>query len=129
VANRSKPDYKQERSFFPLSMNPLLRQLAIGAVLILAAAYCVAALRGPQGIEALLEKHRQIRAMQEENAAIVRENESLRKRNLELGNSQAAQERAIREKLGRVRKGEQSFVLPDEKKTGAVAPNGSPAPK
>lgn len=109
-------------------MNPLIRQIAIGAVLMLAAAYCVAALRGPQGVEALLEKHRQIRALQEENAAIVRENERLRKRNIDLGNSQAVQERAIREKLGRVRKGEQSFVYPDEKKTGAAEPNGSAAP-
>ena len=33
------------------------------------------ALRGPQGIEALREKHREIRQLQEQNAELARENQ------------------------------------------------------
>jgi cell division protein FtsB len=98
-------------------MHPLLRNLAICAALALAGVYCLVALRGPQGVQALLEKHEQIRAMQEENAVLARENEKLRQRNKNLRDSQAAQEQEIREKLGRMRKGERSFVIPDAKKT------------
>jgi cell division protein FtsB len=99
-------------------MHPLLRNLAICAALALAAGYCVVALRGPQGVQALLDKHEQIRTMQEENATLARENEKLRQRNKSLRDSQAAQEQEIREKLGRMRKGERSFVIPDAKKAG-----------
>ena len=99
-------------------MHPLLRRLAICAAFTLAAVYCLVALRGPQGVQALLEKREQIRAMEEENATLARENERLKQRNKDLRNSQAAQEQEIREKLGRMRKGERSFVIPDEKKSG-----------
>ena len=116
-------------------MHPLLRRLAICAAFTLAAVYCLVALRGPQGVDALLEKHEQIREMEEENASLARENERLRQRNKDLRNSQAAQEQEIREKLGRTRKGERSFVIPDEKKSadgedaidsGAAAPDAKP---
>ena len=99
-------------------MHPLLRRLAICAAFTLAAVYCLVALRGPQGVQALLEKHEQIRAMEEENAELARANEKLRQRNKALRDSQAAQEREIREKLGRMRKGERSVVIPEESKTG-----------
>ena len=101
-------------------MHPFLRRLAICAAFTLAAAYCLIALRGPQGVQALLDKHKVIRAMEEENAAMARENERLRQRNLDLKQSQEAQEREIRENFGRIKKGEKSFVIP--------TPNGAPSP-
>ena len=116
-------------------MHPLLRRLAICAAFTLAGVYCLVALRGPQGVEALREKHERIRTMKEENVALSRENEKLRQRNRNLRDSQAAQEQEIREKLGRMRKGERSFVIPDAKKnadgddgsvSGAAAPDANP---
>jgi cell division protein FtsB len=98
-------------------MHPLLRNLAVCAAFALAGVYCLVALRGPQGVQALLDKYDRIRTMQEENASLARENEKLRQRNKSLRDSQAAQEQEIREKLGRMRKGERSFVIPDAKKT------------
>jgi cell division protein FtsB len=96
-------------------MHPLLRRLAICAAFTLAGVYCLVALRGPQGVQALLDKHERIRAIKEENAILARENERLRQRNKSLRDSQAAQEQEIRERLGRMRKGERSFVIPDGK--------------
>ena len=116
-------------------MHPLLRNLAICAAFALAAVYGLVALRGPQGVEALLGKREQIRAMEEENAILARENDKLKQRNKDLRNSQAAQEQEIREKLGRMRKGERSFVIPDANKNGdaeeaseseAAAPDAKP---
>jgi cell division protein FtsB len=104
-------------------MIPLLRRLAIYTAFALAIAYCLVALRGPQGVQALIDKHKQIRAMQEENVRLARENERLKQRNSDLRNSQEAQEREIREKLGRVRKGDQSFVIPGPAGNSAETPN------
>jgi cell division protein FtsB len=106
-------------------MIPILRRIAIFAAFTLAFVYCLVALRGPQGVQALMDKHKQIRAMQEENARLSRENERLRQRNSDLRNSQEAQEREIREKLGRVRKGDESFVIPGKPVSDAVPASDS----
>jgi hypothetical protein len=52
-------------------------RLALGAALI----YATIALCGPQGIQALVQKHREIRALQEHNAAMAQE---IRERQTEL---------------------------------------------
>jgi hypothetical protein len=46
------------------------RRLTILVVIVLASAYGFVVLRGPQGIPALLEKHREIRSLEEGNAAL-----------------------------------------------------------
>jgi cell division protein FtsB len=86
--------------------------LAVAAVI----AYGWIALRGPQGIEALFEKRREIRALQEHNAAMARENERRRERIRRLGDSRSEQEMEIRKQLKMIRPGETTFILPDGSK-------------
>jgi cell division protein FtsB len=76
-------------------------------------AYAWMALRGPQGIETLLEKHREIRQLQERNATNARENERRRDHIRRLKDSQSEQDMEIRKQLKLVRPGETTFILPD----------------
>jgi len=75
------------------------------------------AIHGPQGLQALLEKHRQIRGLQEENAEKARENAVLRDRIQRLADSPSEQEMEIRKQLKLLRPGETTFLLPDAPKT------------
>lgn len=74
------------------------------------------AFRGPQGIPMLMEKHREIRGLQEQNADLARENEIKRNRLDRLRLSQAEQELEIRKRLKLLRPGETTFILPDQPK-------------
>src|SRR5205814_215304 len=95
----------------------------IGIVLAIAAVigYGWVALRGPQGIQALLEKRREIRELQERNAERAREIERRRERIRRLGDSRSEQEMEIRKQLKMIRPGETTFILPD-------APKDAPKP-
>ena len=82
----------------------------------LAAVYGLITLRGPRGLEALLEKHREVRHLEEQNAARARENQ-LRQHHIErLENSASEQEMEIRKQLKLLRPGETTFLLPDAPK-------------
>lgn len=94
-----------------------LRRAAYVAILALAAAYGLVALRGPQGIPALFEKRREIRTLEEKNAAMRRANQERRERIQRLKDSQSEQELEIRKRLKLLRPGETSFILPDPPKT------------
>jgi cell division protein FtsB len=102
--------------------------LLIGVV----AAYGWVALRGPQGVGALLEKHREIRALQEQNAAAAREIERRKERIRRLTESQSEQDMEIRKQLKLLRPGETTFILPDGSKDTAkpdsANPGSNPAP-
>jgi cell division protein FtsB len=89
--------------------------LAVGLVV----AYGWVALRGPQGVEALVEKHREIRELQERNATAAREIERRRERIRRLKESQSEQDMEIRKQLKLLRPGETTFILPDAPKDGA----------
>jgi cell division protein FtsB len=89
--------------------------LAIGV----AVAYGWIALRGPQGVEALLDKHREIRALEEQNATVAREIERRKERIRRLKESQSEQDMEIRKQLKLLRPGETTFILPDGPKDGA----------
>jgi len=91
--------------------------LAVG----LAATYVVTTLRGPQGIPALIEKRREIRDLQEQNANLMQENQMKRERLRRLRESQAEQEEEIRKRLKLLRPGETSFILPDAPKDASPA--------
>ena|SRR5690348_6636403 len=88
----------------------------------LVAGYGWMALRGPQGLGALLEKHREIRKLEEQNAAKVRENKERRERVERLENSTSEQEMEIRKQLKLLRPGETTFILPDAPKPDADSP-------
>jgi cell division protein FtsB len=74
------------------------------------------ALRGPQGIQALAEKHRQIRQLEEQNAAMAVENERRREHIRLLKESPSEQDMEIRKQLKLIRPGETTFILPDAPK-------------
>ncbi len=79
-------------------------------------------LRGPQGLNALIEKHREVRELEEQNAAQAHENELRRERIQRLEHSQSEQEMEIRKQLKLLRPGETTFILPDAPKLPAPAP-------
>jgi len=97
-------------------MQSLLQKTGYVVALLLFAIGLVTIVRGPQGLHTLQERRKEIRALQEENADLTRENEQKRVRIKRLGDSQAEQELEIRERLKLVRPGETSFILPDAPK-------------
>jgi cell division protein FtsB len=103
----------------------------IGYIIVFAVigVYGYIALRGPQGIPALLEKRREIRDLEEQNANILRENQYRRERIHKLEDSPSEQEIEIRKKLHMLRQGETSFILPDQPKQESAKPADIPAPQ
>jgi cell division protein FtsB len=76
-------------------------------------AYAWIAVSGPQGLQTLLEKRREIRQLQEQNAVLIREIEHRRDRIRRLQESPSEQEMEIRKQLKLQRPGETTFILPD----------------
>ncbi len=92
-------------------------------MVILVSAYGWVFLRGPQGLETLIEKRREIRALEERNANIQRENDRRKERIRRLEDSRSEQEMEIRKQLKLQRPGETTFILPEsEQKEKAVPP-------
>jgi cell division protein FtsB len=87
-------------------------------------AYAATALRGPQGVQALIEKYREIRGLEARNAAAVAENQRRRERIERLRSNASEQEMEIRKQLKLLRPGETTFILPDAPKSSAPAANG-----
>jgi len=96
--------------------------VAAGVVVI----YGLVALRGPQGISALLEKRREVRMLEEQNAAQAAENERRRERIQRLQQNSTEQEMEIRKQLKLLRPGETTFILEDPPKA-APAPSAPPS--
>jgi cell division protein FtsB len=82
-------------------------------LLAIAIAYAWIAVSGPQGLQALLEKRREIHDLQEQNAALTREIEHRRDRIRRLEESPSEQEMEIRKQLKLLKPGETEFILPD----------------
>src|ERR1051326_25406 len=101
-----------------------------GALILLAVVvvYAWIAVSGPQGLQTLLEKHREIRQLQEQNAALTREIEHRRDRIRRLEESPSEQEMEIRKQLKLQRPGETTFILPDAPKQDAPAEAPDPKP-
>jgi cell division protein FtsB len=95
------------------------RRVTILLAIVLASAYGYVVLRGPQGIPALMEKHREIQRLEEGNAALRQELAARQERNRKLKESTEIQEQEIRKRLHLLRPGETQFVVPD--KPGAAA--------
>jgi len=91
-----------------------LRPIAAVATLTALAAYAAIMLRGPQGLSALSEKHRQIRAMEEENANLTREVEVRKQHIKRLKSDKATQVLELR-KLGFVGQGDTQFNVGGQK--------------
>ena len=109
-------------------MTTAVRRIAYLIVFALIGVYAYVALRGPQGIPALLDKRNEIRKLEENNANLQRENEYRRDRIRKLQESTSEQELEIRKKLKLLRPGETSFILPDQPKPDAAKPDASKPP-
>ena len=102
-----------------MRVHHLIRRVAVLIVFVLVAVYGYMSLRGPQGIPALMDKWREIRKLEEDNASLQRENDYRRDRIKKLQESPSEQELEIRKQLKLLRPGETSFILPDQPKTSA----------
>ena len=91
------------------SKGPLLIAVAI-------VGYIWLALWGPQGVQALIQRHKEIRQLQEQNAEMKLENQRRADHIRRLENSRSEQEMEIRKQLKLLRPGETTFLLPDEPK-------------
>ena len=100
----------------------LIRRGAVLIMFVLIGVYGYLSLRGPQGIPALMEKWREIRKLEEDNANLQRENDYRRERIKKLQESPSEQELEIRKQLKLLRPGEVSFILPDQPKQDASKP-------
>lgn len=68
---------------------------------------------GPQGLDALLEKNREIRRLEAQNAELQRDIDQRREHIRRLQDSTSEKEMEIRKKLKLVRPGETTFMLPN----------------
>jgi hypothetical protein len=103
-------------SFYRGIIRAAARRAGLAAAFALAIAYGWIALRGPQGLPALIEKHREIRRLEEQNAIQKHENQLRLERVQRLQNSRSEQEMEIRKQLKLLRPGETTFILPDPPK-------------
>jgi cell division protein FtsB len=85
-----------------------LRPIAAVATLTALAAYAVIMLRGPQGLTALSDRQKQIRALEEENANLAREVETRKQHIKRLESDPATQVLELR-KAGFVGEGDTQF--------------------
>jgi cell division protein FtsB len=97
-----------------LRVHHLIRRVAVLTVFVLVGVYGYLSLRGPQGVPALMDKWREIRRLEEENASLQRENDYRRDRIKKLQDSPSEQELEIRKQLKLLRPGETSFILPEQ---------------
>jgi hypothetical protein len=94
-------------------MKSSLRTVAFVLAFLLVGAYGVVALRGPQGVPALLEKQKEIRRLQETNTDLQREINRKRERIERLKHSPSEQQMEIRKQLKLLRPNETEFILPE----------------
>ena len=92
-------------------------------VVILATAYGWVFLRGPQGLQTLIEKRREIRELEERNANIKLENDRRKDRIKRLQESRSEQEMEIRKQLKLQRPGETTFILPESEQKEKALPS------
>lgn len=99
------------------------RRAGIVLIVILAGAYGWVFVRGPQGFQSLIEKRREIRALEERNANLRLENERRKERIDRLEHSRSEQDMEIRKQLKLQRPGETTFMLPEsEQKEKPASP-------
>jgi len=84
-------------------------KLGYAVAVLIAASYAFVTLRG--GIPALIQKQREIRTLEKQNADLAREIEFRRERIERLREDESEQELEIRQRLKLVRPGEKVFIL------------------
>lgn len=81
--------------------------------LIALAAYASIMLRGPQGLAALEQKQNTVRQLEEQNANLAKEISERKTLIDKLQHDPNTQERFVRERTGKTRPGDTSFVVPE----------------
>jgi cell division protein FtsB len=84
------------------------------SILICLAAYAVIRLGGPQGLTVLEEKQKAARDLQDQNATLVKGNNAQRALIDKLQHDRGTQERYVRERTGKTRPGDTSFIVSDQ---------------
>jgi len=92
----------------------VLRPVLILFSFIALAAYATIMLRGPQGLAALGDKRNAVRQLQDENANLMKQINEKKSRIDKLQHDRGTQERIVRERTGKTRPGDTSFVVPDQ---------------
>ena len=105
-----------------------LRPVAALAALSGLAAYATIMLRGPQGLNALAEKHREIRLLQEQNDRLSHENEMKKLRIERLQSDPSTQEVEL-ERLGFLHQHDTQFKSADKSMKVGVGQNATPEPE
>lgn len=100
----------------------VLRTVFAAAAFVLAGAYISSALRGPNGLPAMIEKRRQVRELQEQNANLQKEIGLKRDRIRRLRDSRSDQELEIRQRLKLLKEKETTFILQDQPKPESATP-------
>jgi cell division protein FtsB len=104
-------------------MRSSVARLGYVLIVLVAASYALITLRGPQGVPALIQKQKEIRELEKQNADLAREIESRRQRIQRLRENESEQELEIRQRLKLVRPGEKVFILQEP------VPEKSPSPQ
>ncbi len=88
-------------------------KIGVAVAVVLSGSYIYAAFQGPQGFAALQNKWQEVRDLQRENATLSSEVQARAQRIQRLRQSTSEQELEIRKRLKKLRKGETSFIHPD----------------
>jgi cell division protein FtsB len=104
-----------------------LRPIAALAALSGLAAYATIMLRGPQGLDALANKHRETRLLQEQNDKLSHENEMKRQRIERLEHDPSTQEVEL-ERMGFLHQHDTQFKTTDKSVQVGVGQAATPAP-
>jgi cell division protein FtsB len=91
----------------------VLRPILILFGLIGLGAYATIMLRGPQGVGALDEKRRVVRQLEDENATLLKDIDEKKQLIRKLQKDPGTQERYVRERTGKTKPGDTSFVVSD----------------
>lgn len=93
-----------------------IARTAYAFVVLCGIVYAFVALRGPEGIPALLAKRQQVREYEISNEQLHREIEQKQERILRLKNDPEEQEIEIRQRLKFAGPGEKIYIIDDKKK-------------
>ena len=97
-------------------MSTPFRGIVFALVFLAVASYAFVTLRGPHGIPALLEKNRQIEAVEKRNDGLAKAIERKRERIRRLQNNPAEQELEVRRRLKLVDPHEKVYIIGDPEK-------------
>lgn len=109
-------------------MTPLLRKLAFFTATMFCLAALASALLRPQGLPLMMEKYREMQAMDEE-VRLLREKVHRKRVDVErLRVSEEERKRAVRQHLNKALPGETVIILPEGRRAQPAAPADGAAP-